>query len=404
MQIPENTYTCIFGGGAIRGISYIGAIQALDNFGISIDTIAGSSVGAIFAGLLAVGYESKEIEEIFLKVNFDLFRDIHFGFKKGFALSKGEVFLEWIREMIEKKFYGENYKKNENPTVKFKDLDKNLVIITTDLTNFKCKEFSKTETPNFEIATAIRISSSMPGLMTAVHFEDSELVDGDLQKSWPLWKISNTLNTSKERILEFRLEGDYDKDGKNAIDYMNTVYSCITSIATKNIVETYGNCDKYDYVTINTGDVLIVDFNLSEDKRKELIQKGYLQTKNYFIEKLPQKKQELEQKYHLLQSDITCVITELNKKNVINAKAALGSVYMNLCEIKNQIDDSFYKDIQAARYRMDNELKPSLLFKKYPVNIIKSICEDFKRIQNNLTDKTNELKKYRKFCKEISIV
>ncbi len=404
MQFSENKYTCIFGGGAIRGISYIGAIQALDSLGISIETIAGSSVGAIFAGLLAVGYKREEIEDIFLKVNFDLFRDIHFGFKKGFALSKGEVFLEWIREMIETKFYGENYKNGENSTVKFKDLDKNLVIITTDLTNFKCKEFSKFETPDFEVASAIRISSSMPGLMTAVHYDDAELVDGDLQKSWPLWKISNTLNASKERILEFRLEGDYDKDGKNAIDYMNTVYSCVTSIATKNIVETYGDCDKYDYVTINTGDVLIVDFNLSEDKRKELIQQGYIQTKKYFTEKLPQKKQELEQKYKILQSGISNVVSELNRKNVINAKAALGNVYMNLCETKNLIEDSFYNDIQSARYRMDNELKPSPLFRKYSVSKIKSICEDFKRIQENLDKKINELKNYQKLYNEILVV
>ena len=404
MQFSENKYTCIFGGGAIRGISYIGAIQALDSLGISIETIAGSSVGAIFAGLLAVGYKREEIEDIFLKVNFDLFRDIHFGFKKGFALSKGEVFLEWIREMIETKFYGENYKNGENSTVKFKDLDKNLVIITTDLTNFKCKEFSKFETPDFEVASAIRISSSMPGLMTAVHYDDAELVDGDLQKSWPLWKISNTLNASKERILEFRLEGDYDKDGKNAIDYMNTVYSCVTSIATKNIVETYGDCDKYDYVTINTGDVLIVDFNLSEDKRKELIQQGYIQTKKYFKEKLPQKKQELEQKYKILQSGISNVVSELNRKNVINAKAALGNVYMNLCETKNLIEDSFYNDIQSARYRMDNELKPSPLFRKYSVSKIKSICEDFKRIQENLDKKINELKNYQKLYNEILVV
>lgn len=390
----ENNYTCIFGGGAVRGVSYIGAIQALDNLGILTDTYAGSSVGAVFAGMLAVGYSSEEIEDLFLNVNFDLFRDIHFGFKNGFAISKGEVFLEWIREMLEKKVYGDNYKKGENPTVKFKDLEKNLVVITTDLTNFKCKEFSKEETPDFEVATAIRISSSLPGLMTTVNYDNSELVDGDLQKSWPLWKLSKTLNNSKSRILEFRLEGDYDKDGKNAIDYMNTVFSCVTSIATKNIVETYGKCDKYDYITINTGDVLIVDFNISTEKRKELIREGYKQTEQYFTEYLPHKKKDLEIKYSSLQKNINDVVNQLNKKNVPYAKIALGKVYMDLCEIKNQIDTEIYNDIQSARFRMSNELKPSVLFRKYPVNKIKSICEDFKRIKENLDKKTEELKNY----------
>ena len=389
-------YTCIFGGGAIRGLSYIGAVNALKEIGITADTFAGSSVGAIFAAFLAAGYKADEIEDVFLNVNFDLFRDIHFGFGKVFALSKGEVFLEWVREMIERKFYGEDYKKGENPTVKFKDLDKNLVIITTDLTNFKCKEFSKNETPDFEVATAVRISSSMPGLMTVIEYENAELVDGDLQKSWPLWKLSKTLSNTENRILEFRLEGDYDKNGKNAIDYLNTVYSCVTSIATKRIVETYGNCDKYDYVTINTGDVLIVDFNISEDKRKDLIDIGYNQTMNYFKQTLPIKKNELKIKYKIIADNIKEVISQLEKRNVLQAKIALGEVYMDLCEIKSQIDETFYLNIQNAKFRMLNEIKPSLLFRKYPVGKINSVCQDFKQIYESLNLKIKELNNYNK--------
>ena len=75
-------YTVIFGGGAIRGIAYIGAVNALKEYGVEIGTLAGSSVGAVFAGLLAVGYDNDELKELFLNVNFDLFRDIHFGLGK----------------------------------------------------------------------------------------------------------------------------------------------------------------------------------------------------------------------------------------------------------------------------------------------------------------------------------
>lgn len=392
MSFNSNKYTCIFGGGAIRGVSYIGAIQALDELNISIETIAGSSVGAIFAGLLAVGYSAEEIKEIFLKVNFDLFRDIHFGFGKSFALSKGEVFLDWVREMIEKKFYGEKYKKGENPTVKFKDLEKDLVIITTDLTNFKCKEFSKVETPDFEIATAIRISSSMPGLMTPIFYENVELVDGDLQKSWPLWKLSKTLNESPERILEFRLEGDYDKDGKNAIDYLNTVYSCVTSIATKGIEQTYGNYDKYDFVTINTGDVLIVDFNLSKEKRTDLMNVGYIQTMNYFKNFLPAKRKDLSETYSQMEKNVSEVAKYLDKQNVLQAKVALGKVYMDLCNNKQLLEDSFFESIQNATFRLSNELKPSF-FGKYSKEKTKTVNEDFKQIQKDLKEKLQDLDK-----------
>ena len=147
-------YTCLFGGGAIRGVSYIGAIKYLEELNIDISTLGGSSVGSIFATLLAVGYSADEMNHIFSGVNFNLFRDISIGIGPFFALSKGEVFLDWIRELIEKKYYGENYKKGQNNAVTFKDINKNLIIITTDLGNFECKEFSKEETPDFEIASA----------------------------------------------------------------------------------------------------------------------------------------------------------------------------------------------------------------------------------------------------------
>lgn len=385
-------YKCIFGGGAIRGIAYVGALKAMKELGIEISTLAGSSVGSIIAALLAVGYSADELYEILVGVNFDLFRDIHFGFGKTFALSKGEVFLEWMREVLEKKFYDNDYKKGENTSIKFKDLDKNLVIITTDLTNFKCKEFSKQETPDFEVATAVRISSSMPGLMSPIKYEGLELVDGDLQKSWPLWKLSKNLYPSSERVLEFRLEGDYDKNGKNAIDYVNTVYSCVTAIATKSIVEEYGQKDSFDYVTINTGDIVIVDFNLSKDKRKELIDTGYSQTLDFFKNQLPIKKENLLVDYEKLYSTIKEVTKFLEENNVQKAKIVLGEVYMDLCDIKENLDKKFYKEIQEAKFRFLNELKPSLILKRYNRASVNSVKEDFKQIEKSLKNRIEELK------------
>ena len=69
-------YTCLFGGGAIRGMAYIGTIRALEELGIEYDIIGGSSVGSVMAALIASGYKSYELENLFMKVNFDLFKDI----------------------------------------------------------------------------------------------------------------------------------------------------------------------------------------------------------------------------------------------------------------------------------------------------------------------------------------
>ena len=166
-------YTCLFGGGAIRGAAHVGVLKALKELAIEFDTLGGSSVGSIIAALLAVGYTTEELKEIFLSVNFELFRDISFGFNTKFALSKGEVFLDWFRELIEKKFYGDKYDKGNNEHIRFKDLSVNLVIMSTNMHDFTCCEFSNFETPDFEVAMAVRISCCMPGLMRAINVENT---------------------------------------------------------------------------------------------------------------------------------------------------------------------------------------------------------------------------------------
>ena len=251
-------------------MAYIGTIRALEELGIEYDIIGGSSVGSVIASLVACGYKSYELENIFMKVNFDLFKDIHLGFGKAFALSKGEIFQDWLNELLSKKV--ENVK---GRNIDFEDLEKNLVIITTNLTKFSSQEFSKNVTPKFEIAQAIKISSSMPGLMAPYKYDDSFLVDGDLQKASPMWKLSENLDSSESRILEFRLEGDYSKDESNPISFINTIYSCVTDVATDFVTEMFGLYDRYDCVRIDTGDVFFADFNLNKDARRNLINVGY---------------------------------------------------------------------------------------------------------------------------------
>ena len=387
-------YTVIFGGGAIRGVAYIGAVNALKEYNVEIGTLAGSSVGAVFAGLLAAGYDNDELKELFLNVNFDLFRDIHFGLGKEFALSKGGVFLDWLRELIEKKYYGENYKKGENKPVTFGDLEKELVVITTDLTNFKCKEFSKKETPDFEVAKAIRISSTMPGLMPPYKYEDSELVDGDLQKSWPLWKLSDTLNNENDRILEFRLEGDYAGKGKNAINFINTVYSCVTSVATNFIVDLYGQKDKYDYVTLNTGEVVIVDFNQPKDKREHLIKIGYEQTKDYFEHVLPKKKQALYNYYEMILKHLCTLEKQLKKRKISQMREEMGLLFIDLHEANKVIDENIFDKLTELKDVFFEHLSEPNIFGLYPKSKLLVVETALTIAKDEVLLKKDELEKY----------
>lgn len=387
-------YTCIFGGGAIRGVSYAGAVRALEEIGICPNTLAGSSVGAIFAGLWAVGYSAEELKDVFMKVNYELFRDIHFGFGKDFAISKGEIFLDWLRELIEIKVYGVNYKKGENPPVTFADIDKNLVIITTDLTNFKYKEFSKFDTPDFEIAYAIRISSTMPGLMKPVVHDNALLVDGDLQKSWPLWRLSKNLCPEDERVLEFRLEGDYEGKGQNAIDFINTVYSCVTSLATDFIMDNYGKRDKFDYIKINTGAVVVVDFNQSRERRQELIDIGYEQTIVYFKSALVSKKQKIVKQYRILSKHLRKIEDYVFANKIRLAQNQLGLLYMDIYEAKKEIDLAYFNKINDFKNAFMENISPAALFGMFGLKNSNMIRPQIKLINFEVEEKIIELERY----------
>lgn len=52
-------------GGGVKGAAHIGAIKALEENGIKIDAIAGTSIGSIVASLYAMGYDAEKMLEIF---------------------------------------------------------------------------------------------------------------------------------------------------------------------------------------------------------------------------------------------------------------------------------------------------------------------------------------------------
>ena len=55
----------VLGGGGARGAAEVGVLKVLEEEGIKIDYIAGTSIGAIVGGLYACGYKARDIEEMF---------------------------------------------------------------------------------------------------------------------------------------------------------------------------------------------------------------------------------------------------------------------------------------------------------------------------------------------------
>lgn len=358
MKEKTREYFVIFGGGGIRGVSYVGAYQALLECGVSFSGFAGSSVGSVFAALCAVGYNVEQLRDFFYSFNIEFFKDINFNFTNQIALSKGELFLEWIRGKIEQEFYKEGYVKGQMPPVRFQDLKEELIIYSVDITNNKYYEFSKQFTPEAEVAIAVRASVSMPGLFKPLEKDNNFIVDGDLMKSWPLWRLSKTLSAKKERILEFRLE---DTRGKRkidtALDYLNAVYNTISGFATDYIIDVYGEKDKFDYIKIDTDSVSVMDFMMSNSKKQELINIGYNITYKYFKEVLPPKRRKLFENYYQIQLILLKFKKEFQSDRIKNAYLILCELFVHLCEHKKYIDLDIYKKILQFKKEFDANLK-----------------------------------------------
>lgn len=62
--VYSQTVGLVLSGGGAKGITHIGIIQALEENGIPIDYVSGTSIGAIVGGLYAMGYTPKEMLDL----------------------------------------------------------------------------------------------------------------------------------------------------------------------------------------------------------------------------------------------------------------------------------------------------------------------------------------------------
>lgn len=62
----------VLSGGGAKGLAHIGAIKAIEEAGVRIDYIGGTSMGAIIGSLYASGYSSEELDSIVRSTNFNI--------------------------------------------------------------------------------------------------------------------------------------------------------------------------------------------------------------------------------------------------------------------------------------------------------------------------------------------
>ncbi|CAB0149876.1 putative NTE family protein [Pseudidiomarina piscicola] len=154
------------GSGAARGWSHIGVIKALNEMGIEVNMVAGTSIGS----LVGAGFASGRIEELEEWVRdmgrWQVFNLLDFGFSHG-GIIQGEKVFSHARE----RFGG----------VEIEDLDVTYGAVATDLYTGREVWLRKGD-----IYHAARASCAMPGLLAPAAHNGRWLVDGGLVNPVPV--------------------------------------------------------------------------------------------------------------------------------------------------------------------------------------------------------------------------
>ena len=205
----------VFEGGGIRGIAYCGALETLqkENKLADLKRVAGTSVGAIQATMVAINYNAEEMATIISDLNLKNFNDgrlIFFGGShrlwNNYGWYRGDKLLNWIGELIEKK--------TGNAEITFRQLHdlvsdkgfKDLYVTGTNLSKQASETFSYENYPDMKIKDAVRISVSVPLYYRAVFMDslhnitykpkkniDYEIfVDGGILQNFPIHIFDST--------------------------------------------------------------------------------------------------------------------------------------------------------------------------------------------------------------------
>jgi NTE family protein len=154
------------GSGSARGWAHIGVIRALNDAGVQLDCVAGTSIGALVGAVYASG-NIDSLEEVVLKLDWKqiaYFLDVVFP-KSG--LIDGNKVADFIRTHVEE--------------INIEELPLPFSAISTNLATG-----SEVVIQKGDIIEAVRASISVPGIFTPVRKNGTILVDGGLVNPVPV--------------------------------------------------------------------------------------------------------------------------------------------------------------------------------------------------------------------------
>ena len=178
------TVSLVLGSGGARGLAHIGVIQVLEEHGLEIRSISGSSIGALVGGIYAAGKIDDFVHWVCALERFDMLRLLDVSFS-GKALFKGERIIATLKELI-----GDR---------NIEDLPISFTAVATDLE--ANREVWLSQGSLFE---AIRASIAFPTVFAPFHENGKKLVDGGLLNPIP---IAPTLRDQTDLTIAVSLSG-----------------------------------------------------------------------------------------------------------------------------------------------------------------------------------------------------
>ncbi|MGE5154229.1 MAG: patatin-like phospholipase family protein, partial [Bdellovibrio bacteriovorus] len=188
------------GGGGARGAAHVGVLRTLEELGVPVDYVAGTSMGSIVGGLYAMGMSPDDIERTIEEIDWtDIFRDgpprqdRRFRRKQDdrtFLIDARPGVIEKERkvELVPALIQGQKLelalRKYSLPATEVHDFDDLRIpfrAVATDVVTGEAVILGEGD-----LATAMRASMAVPAVFAPVEIGDRLLVDGGLAMNLPV--------------------------------------------------------------------------------------------------------------------------------------------------------------------------------------------------------------------------
>ena len=280
----------VFSGCGVKIFLYVGILKYLAEHNLldKVERLVGCSAGSLILFFVALDYSYSEIYELLLGIKLEditkMDGDSVLNFFGNFGMCSLEEAERILRIILKAKVGSES--------ITFRDLfnktNKDLIVVATNIHKYKTVFFSKDQTPDMDVVTAVKMSLCIPIFFNPVKYDDEYYVDGGLTCHYPIeyidpseYKITlGVLVLPDYCIFEDCLDNSTSTQDVGNIKQcakIDTIEEYIFSIlgcpVFKQIQQSFKNHNNITLLIINNKNP--VDFSLSQSEKLTFVDSGY---------------------------------------------------------------------------------------------------------------------------------